>query len=760
MWSGALQQEQKQRREDIADAEQPKDTAGRLRPEQLNDMDILELKAELRRRGDVHPRGDVRRLRAALERMLRTEDELSVAKQDMLPPCFGELTVTVRSCEDLMPTGGESANPFVVLSMGTDAVVKKRTATHSQTLAPEIGEEFQFTIPDFSEAPENESEVQMRERVSRIAAECVLSVAVWDAPNRILDSPCFLGEVKVDLVEEFGKEWLTQEISRAFKLADPDFVSETEHRERRLKERGSHFQDELELGYIDLAIRFRRKEQAKPWWLGGVEALDGVLDMASAGLDLTTFFQPKQVEEEGECNRTCPMGHDLRYRVEDGLTAAARALLPPCDGVLHVTVHSCSNLLPTDSEDHCSDPFVTVSLPAGLPKLQRTRTIKKTLQPTFDQTLSWKVKAQAVLPPDLVLSLTVFDADWGGLAANFLGEAELDLCKFYRKRWLGGRLSKTLHLRDFGREDAPKLKHDTALDECNKREAMSLRPYGTITLYAEFIPEDETRESAGDQPTAQSTAQSSEHVLDQAPPHSTQEQSQEQQQEPQLVAEPSMPLRSTLEEPEPTPLAEVQDEEGTPPPNTQHQKDAHGADSAVATGGGEVPLRYCSECFQALAVGTSLWECADCNFILCSACALKALDWSTLDKDSLTLRLDQAHAAANAQGLDLDDPRVLSTVRTLLARADDVGVVSDALVQVRGQVMDHMEKSKLASLPPNVRMPMLSPAEARRRGLHCPSQNLPVRTEDVAAKLAALQNRLAAAKAERAKAHRGLVLTV
>ena len=93
--------------------------------------------------------------------------------------------------------------------------------------------------------------MQTRDRVSRVAAECVLSVVVWDAPNRILESPCFLGEVKVDLVKEFGKEWLTQEISRAFKLSDPDFRSETEHRERRLKARGSHFHDQLELGFVD-----------------------------------------------------------------------------------------------------------------------------------------------------------------------------------------------------------------------------------------------------------------------------------------------------------------------------------------------------------------------------------------------------------------------------------------------------------------------------------------------------------------------------
>jgi hypothetical protein len=105
VWSGALLEQEK--KNDAAGhsntaAERPKE--GKLQPEDLASMDLFELKAELRRRGDVHPRGDVRRLRAALERMIRTANESSVARQDMLPPCFGELTVAIRGCQDLMPT--------------------------------------------------------------------------------------------------------------------------------------------------------------------------------------------------------------------------------------------------------------------------------------------------------------------------------------------------------------------------------------------------------------------------------------------------------------------------------------------------------------------------------------------------------------------------------------------------------------------------------------------------------------------------------
>lgn len=731
VWSGALLEKDAARhRSNIAEHPQrPKE--GKLSPEDLASMDLLELKAELRRRGDVHPRGDVRRLRAALERMIRTENESSAARQDTLPPCFGELTVTIRSCQDLMPTHTESANPYVVITLGTEDVVKKRSTTHTQTLAPEFGEEFHFTIPDYSEIPEHESEAQRRDRVSRVAAECVLSVVVWDAPKGILESPCFLGEVKIDLVKEFGKEWLTQEISREFKLSDPDFRSETEHRERRLKARGSHFHDQLELGYVDLGIRFRRKEQAKPWWSGG--ALDGVLDMASVGLDLTMIFQPKlaATQQTTECDRTCPNGHRLLFRIEDGLTAAERAMLPPCDGSLQVTVVSCSNLLPTDSEDHCSDPFVSVSLPVGVPKLQRTRTIKKTLQPMFDQTLTWKVAAKAAVPRDLVLSLTVFDAYLGGLAANFLGEAELDLCKFYRKRWLAGKLSKTLHLDDFGRDDGKKLKNDAALHECSKREAMSLRPYGTITLHVEFVATGGIRDShdSRDSEENQAMVQSDDTSVG------------EVDYQVKLV-EDAAKERSSLASFDDFSTDAVSTE------GVAQKKLGDQASSVIP----DSPLTFCMECFEALAVGMRLWECAGCNFVLCAACAATQLDWADLDNDKLALRLVQAQQATSARGFD--DATVLARTRTLISRAEEAGVTCEAMPLLRTKLMEYVENFSKPSLPAKASLPMLSPAEARRRrerqepaALQDPIQDLPASASEISARLCSVQARLATAKA-------------
>ena len=747
IWSGDLREEQEARRQESAAEQQPDAPTQKLQLEQVADMDLFELKTELRRRGHVHPRGDVRRLRAALERMIRTEGELAVAKQHMLPPCSGELTVSVRSCEDLMPgTSGDTANPFVVMSMGTDSlwetVVKKRTAAQPKTLNPEYGEDFQFTVPEYSEAPENETEAQMQARVQTIAAECTLSVAVWDAPNRILDAPCFLGEVKVDLVREFGKEWLTQEISRAFKLADPDFKSVSLHRERRLKARGSSFQDQLELGYIDLAIRFRRKEQVKPWWLGGVEALDGVLDGVLdgglAGLDLATLFQSKENVLE-ECDRTCPLGHELRPRVEDGLTPAIRGLLPPCDGTLLITVASCSNLLPTDSDDHCADPFVTVSLAS---KVQRTRTLKKTLQPAFDQTLEFKVEAKSTKPQDLVLSLTVFDADWGGLAANFIGEVEVDLCKMYRKRWLAGRLSKALHLRDHGTVDEPNLKQEAAVDERNKRQAMSLRPYGTVFLEFEFVPVDVEPDVEPDAELA---------VED--PPDA-------EPAEIQVVEAP--------EGSEPAAFSLLRQEAEMAHRSQDHSVPKDGQDEGTppAPGPGEhilaqntLPLRYCAECFAACTTGKTLWECAACGFVLCADCALKSkaladwseADWSGLGKDSLTLRLNQAQVLATAQGLG--DTAVLASMQMLISACEDSDIADEIVLQLRARVVEQVEKSKLASQPTGARMPMLSPAEARRRGLNSPSQPLklvlPEVDEHVSVRLAALHSRLAAVKSQR-----------
>lgn len=736
------------RDDSTTDKEQPKE--GRVCLEDVASMGLLQLKAELRRRGDVHPRGDVRRLRAALERKIRTESELSVARQDMLPPCFGELTVTVRSCLDLMPTNAESASPFIVVTLGTEGV-KKRTATYMHTLNPEIGEEFRFTIPDYSEVPELESEAQMQERVSRVAAECVLCVVVWAAPNRILESPCFLGEVKIDLVKEFGKEWLTQEISRPFKLSDPDFRSETEHRERRLKARGSHFQDQLELGEIDLAIRFRRKEQTKSWWSGG--ALDGVLDMASAGLDLTTIFQPKlAVQDEAECTRTCPNGHGLHFRVEDGLIAAERAMLPPCDGVLHVTVFSCSNLLPTDSEDHCSDPYVSVSLPTGTPKLQRTKTIKKTLQPVFDQKLTWKLKATGAVPADLVLSLTVFDAYMVGLASNFLGEAELDLCKFYRKRWLSGKLSKTLHLSDFGREDeGKKLKNDTALDECSKREAMSLRPHGTITLHVEFVATGDTRVSEDNQTAVQSDNATSLADASEAAAEDNLENAVE------AVAHdaPSfLPSRS-----DDRATASLPSTEAVSGVAKRDHKDSLSSHQVSVGGKPGSSLRHCTECFDSLVVGTRLWECAGCNFVLCATCAVTQLDWAGLDNDQLDLRLQQAQQATSTQGFD--DSTVLARTRALISRSEQAGINSEAMTQLRANVKEYEENARIASLQSKAKLPLLSPAEARRRKerklperISDSNQHLVASPDNIAAMLSSVQSRLAIAKAERAESQR------
>ena len=68
VWSGALRQQKKEiDAEGRNTAEERPKEGSKLRPEDLASMDLYELKAELRRRGDVHPRGDVRRLRAALE---------------------------------------------------------------------------------------------------------------------------------------------------------------------------------------------------------------------------------------------------------------------------------------------------------------------------------------------------------------------------------------------------------------------------------------------------------------------------------------------------------------------------------------------------------------------------------------------------------------------------------------------------------------------------------------------------------------------
>ena len=682
--------------------------------------------------------------------MLRAEEESATKSVDMLPPGPGQVHVTVVGADGLMPTDGDTANPFVLVSLGqqrADAIsglfgdVKKRTATQTKTLSPRYEDEaFTFPVAE-THAPESETQAQMRERVKAMTEDCTLCVQVWDTPKSYFDVPNFLGEASVDLVSEFGKEWLTKEVSQRFVLLDRDFRTEPMARERRLKARNAAFQDQLDLGTVELKCRFElRTEKAKPWWADVGEALDGVLE-GLGGL----LAAEQDVAEGAELEATarlCPLGHELRYRVEDGLTDLMRRRLPPADGVLTVRVVGCSNLLPAD-ESGLSDPFVQLSM---LDKTVRTRTVKHSLRPEFDQSFEWQLVKGAIVPP---LAVRVFDADWGGFSQRFLGEVdptdrEAEITSIFGERWLDSdTLTRTLRLHDTGRgRGEPQVREATAVEELEKRMAMGLEHlYGSITMAFSFaLAPGASSEPASD--AAQSVAGGQEDSPDR------------------------LEARRAENDADGSPGGSPDQTDDGVGGETREEEDGaatvdHGHTSGVRED--HVELRhashqtsFCCECFSLLPVGSGLFECSLCNFSLCVSCGAERSvrsDDESAGADAASERLAALQARLAAlKGAAPEEPDATSisdaekeslasraaAALVLLDEFGDAAANSHALVNMqklvgRLQVDDSLAHSvdirKLAerlhdittahhrlndfALPPTG-APLLSPAEARR----------------------------------------------
>lgn len=101
--------------------------------------------------------------------------------------------------------------------------------------------------------------------------------------------------------------------------------------------------------------------------------------------------------------------------------------IPPADlitnsGDLDLDIISCENLISSDSNGK-SDPFVKVYLNDEEDSLYKTKVIKKTLNPTFDEKTTIEVKNRV----NSVLRFKVLDWDFGAGQDDFLGTAELPL---------------------------------------------------------------------------------------------------------------------------------------------------------------------------------------------------------------------------------------------------------------------------------------------------------------------------------------------
>jgi len=136
-------------------------------------------------------------------------------------------------------------------------------------------------------------------------------------------------------------------------------------------------------------------------------------------------------------------GDDTRDSVSVS-TAAVNA--PPCNGVLHVLVVGCSNVLPADKNGK-SDVYVRLSLGQQQQQHKKTTVKSKTLNPVFNEQLDIEINSnhlqeQGQLSPlgtaaaaPWSLSVEAWDRDVS--RDDFLGEATVDLPSMFASA--GGR---------------------------------------------------------------------------------------------------------------------------------------------------------------------------------------------------------------------------------------------------------------------------------------------------------------------------------
>ena len=98
----------------------------------------------------------------------------------------------------------------------------------------------------------------------------------------------------------------------------------------------------------------------------------------------------------------------VKLELEPECSEPELKLRPPSDGVVSVTVVGCKGLLAADFGGK-SDPYVTVGLGVGK-AVQRTKTVKGTLVPSFEESFDFSVAARGA-PEDYWLAIEVHDAD-------------------------------------------------------------------------------------------------------------------------------------------------------------------------------------------------------------------------------------------------------------------------------------------------------------------------------------------------------------
>ena len=95
--------------------------------------------------------------------------------------------------------------------------------------------------------------------------------------------------------------------------------------------------------------------------------------------------------------------------------------LPPAKATIKVHVASCKGIKVADEADGTSDPYVIVKLPNNA--TARTKTIHKSVEPKFDETLEFSVdNIDAIAANEKGLTLSLYDKNF--LIDEPLGEVE------------------------------------------------------------------------------------------------------------------------------------------------------------------------------------------------------------------------------------------------------------------------------------------------------------------------------------------------
>ena len=173
------------------------------------------------------------------------------------------------------------------------------------------------------------------------------------------------------------------------------------------------------------------------------------------------------------------------YMSSQQVALSESATLPPCDGVLYITVLDCSNLLPAD-KNNSSDPRVEVSFGHGSKKqVQKTKVKKESLNPQYNEEFEFKVVGVSNLR-DCDLTLSVYDQDGivrdKGLTQDFIGSVVVNMGNEFGSAWNSKTVNQMIALGD----PDHKVKNATARAALARR-VNSPYPYGTIRCEASFV---------------------------------------------------------------------------------------------------------------------------------------------------------------------------------------------------------------------------------------------------------------------------------